>query len=150
MLGAGFAEKLAGDIGASVTGGDTENAGLATADVTENEDTSFDFAAEPTVVGEPVLDTSFNFGFDFGTSEEISTLAAENATDDDAAHGIDAAEFNPFAPVVLKKSAKMTPERAAEIRMGQEPDASLRFFRTAGVSQAWRCGDAAGVNQVFE
>ena len=49
------------------------------------------------------FDTSFNFGFDFGPSEEISTLAPENAKDSDAAHGIgfaqDAASFNPFAPV---------------------------------------------------
>ena len=55
------------------------------------------------------FDTSFNFGFDFGPSEEISTLAAENAVDSDAAHGIDAAVneamYNPFAPVVLKSSA---------------------------------------------
>ena len=51
------------------------------------------------------FDTSFNFGFDFGPSEEISAIAAENSVDSDAAHGIDAASFNPFAPVVLKKSA---------------------------------------------
>ncbi len=35
----------------------------------------------------------------------MSTIAPENAGDSDAAHGIDAASFNPFAPVVLKKSA---------------------------------------------
>ena len=56
-------------------------------------------------------------GFDFGPSEEISTLAAENAVDSDEAHGIDAASFNPFAPVVLKKSANTTMERAAELKM---------------------------------
>ena len=30
------------------------------------------------------FDTSFNFGFDFGPSEEISTIAPENAADSDA------------------------------------------------------------------
>ena len=61
-------------------------------------------AAEP----DTSFDTSFNFGFDFGPSEEISTIAPENAADSDAAHGIDAASFNPFAPVVLKSAAAMT------------------------------------------
>jgi DNA helicase-2/ATP-dependent DNA helicase PcrA len=51
------------------------------------------------------FDTSFNFGFDFGPTEEISTIAPENARDSDELHGIDAVSFNPFAPVVLKSSA---------------------------------------------
>ncbi len=74
-------------------------------------DFSFDFAAEtpaPATVkandGNSDFDTSFNFGFDFGPSEEISTLAAENAIVNDAE--VDAvAGFNPFAPVPLKQSA---------------------------------------------
>jgi DNA helicase-2/ATP-dependent DNA helicase PcrA len=48
--------------------------------------------------------------------------------DSDASHGIDAASFNPFAPVVLKKSAGMTMERAAEIKMQEEKPA----FRKPG------------------
>ena len=63
------------------------------------------------------FDTSFNFGFDFGPSEEISTITPENAEDSDEAHGMDATNFNPFAPVVLKRSANLTTERAAEIKM---------------------------------
>ncbi len=100
MLGPEFAEKLSADVG-----GDLEGAG----------DTSFGFGAgasdEEPVEGEAEeaadtpFDTSFNFGFDFGPSEEISTIAPENARDSDALHGIDAASFNPFAPVVLKSSA---------------------------------------------
>ncbi len=51
------------------------------------EDTDFDFGlateeAPPTVAANDAntaFDTSFNFGFDFGPSEEISTLAPENA-----------------------------------------------------------------------
>ena len=77
------------------------------------EDVSFGFgrsedlrsvAAEDEDAGaDTSFDTSFNFGFDFGPSEEISTIAPENAADSDEAHGIDAASFNPFAPVVLKR-----------------------------------------------
>ncbi len=106
MLGPGFAEKLSADVEASEGGGLEIAAG----------DESFDPAAfgdageetEPTVVANDAdtsFDTSFNFGFDFGPSEEISAIAAENSVDSDAAHGIDVASFNPFAPVVLKSSA---------------------------------------------
>ncbi len=82
------------------------------------EDTGFDpdaFATESatnqTVTANDAgttFDTSFNFGFDFGPSEEISTITPENHTDNNQAHDIepeDAASFNPFAPVVLKSSA---------------------------------------------
>ena len=128
MLGPGFAEKLAGDLLK------TRSTSLPT-DATE--DVSFGFGAEEEVAAAAEVedtgantsfDTSFNFGFDFGPSEEISTIAPENAADSDAAHGIDAANFNPFAPVVLKKSAGMTMERAAEIKMEDEKPA----FRKPG------------------
>jgi DNA helicase II / ATP-dependent DNA helicase PcrA len=117
MLGPGFAEKLTTDV--QVEGGDAsfDVGEFATDSVTDEEDTSFDveIAAEPDVS----FDTSFNFGFDFGPSEEISTIAPENAGDSDAAHGIDAASFNPFAPVVLKKSA-------ADNRSGKTTSATKR------------------------
>ena len=96
MLGPGFAEKLAADVA-------PEDSDAA--------DDSFDTAAFDTeavteaAVTDTPFDTSFNFGFDFGPTEEISTIAPENAKDTDAAHGIDAAMYNPFAPVVLKTSA---------------------------------------------
>ena len=71
------------------------------------DDTDFNFGEEeaeepaaPTVTANDAntsFDTSFNFGFDFGPSEEISTIAPENA-----ASGLDAS-LNPFAPVPLKK-----------------------------------------------
>src|SRR3984957_10665684 len=118
MLGTGFSEKLAGDLAPydspsllSETEGDAE------------ADVSFGFGeanSEPEPEDAPSngsFDTSFNFGFDFGPSEEISTIAAENSSDSDAAHGIDSANFNPFAPVVLKRSTDITIERAAEIKM---------------------------------
>jgi len=130
MLGPGFADKLAGDVGLE---GD---ASLPSDFGNESADASFGFdgvtesaAPEPEDTGaDTSFDTSFNFGFDFGPSEEISTIAAENATDSDASHGIDFASFNPFAPVVLKRSAGATMERAAEIRMTDEKPA----FRKPG------------------
>ena len=124
MLGPGFADKLSHD--------------LAPKDEPETDD-SFDpsaFATE-SVTDEPQIetgadetadtsfDTSFNFGFDFGPSEEISTLAAENSTDSDAAHNIapevDSATFNPFAPVSLKASAAS----AAARRVVADEEATL-------------------------
>ena len=150
MLGPEFVEKLSIDVqgsGARDQGPGTRDqesegdvsfdvGGFDTASVTDEEDSTFDVVSE---VEDPVpsdtsFDTSFNFGFDFGPSEEISTIAAENAKDSDAAHGIDSASFNPFAPVVLKKSAGlkkgagMTAERAAEIKMEDERPA----FRKPG------------------
>src|SRR5579862_2454550 len=129
MLGPGFAEKLTGDL-AEDEGGSFPSEAV--------EDVSFGFGASeeiPSTAAEDEdtgadtsFDTSFNFGFDFGPSEEFSTLAPENAVDSDEAHGIDAASFNPFAPVVLKKSAGITAERAAEIKMEDEKPA----FRKPG------------------
>ena len=118
MLGPGFADKLSQDVALS----DPENpddsfdpTSFATNSATDaDEDVSFatELVTEDEVPEETpdhtatsTFDTSFNFGFDFGPSEEISTLAPENATDSDAAHHIDSATFNPFAPVTLKLSA---------------------------------------------
>jgi DNA helicase-2/ATP-dependent DNA helicase PcrA len=122
MLGPGFAEKLAGDVGAEAPAVDDD------ADTSFGFGESVDETEEAADAGDPSFDTSFNFGFDFGPSEEISTIAAENANDSDAAHGIDTASFNPFAPLVLKSSAGMTQDRAAEIKMADERPA----FRKPG------------------
>ncbi|MEO6983264.1 MAG: 3'-5' exonuclease, partial [Edaphobacter sp.] len=124
MLGPGFAEKLAGDLEVEGTGiGEQGSAGKEL----DADDVSFGFGAgsvdELPAAGveaedtgaDTSFDTSFNFGFDFGPSEEISTIAAENASDSDASHGIDAANFNPFAPVVLKKSSGGRPTLAADV-----------------------------------
>jgi DNA helicase-2/ATP-dependent DNA helicase PcrA len=122
MMGPDFAGALAAD----AAGGDEEIAEIVTEDGAEEFDpdafvtgagANKAVAAEE---GDTSFDTSFNFGFDFGPSEEISTIAPENATDSDAAHAIDSAEFNPFAPVVLKQGAGTRPERAAEIVIGAE------------------------------
>jgi DNA helicase-2/ATP-dependent DNA helicase PcrA len=131
MLRSGFIEKLSGDIVGDANTSLPLGAG---------EDVSFGFSADGEQETAPPranvedtgadtsFDTSFNFGFDFGPSEEISTIAPVNATDSDASHGIDAANFNPFAPVVLKMSASTTMERAAEIKVEDEKPA----FRKPG------------------
>ncbi len=129
MLGPGFAEKLTGDV--------------AEEEVPEADD-SFDpnyFAAE-TMTNKTIaandadtsFDTSFNFGFDFGPGEEISTIAAENGTDSDQAHGIDAAMYNPFAPVVLKADAGGASAAARRAVAGSEPQlpAEPPAFRKPG------------------
>ncbi len=132
--GIGLAEKLSEDVGSSEERdnvvafqgsaaeeefGDGIDSFAADVDTSvasaANDDDTFDFgfgfaeeAPAPATVkandANSDFDTSFNFGFDFGPSEEISTLAPENAVVNDAE--VDAAAgFNPFAPVPLKQSA---------------------------------------------
>jgi DNA helicase-2/ATP-dependent DNA helicase PcrA len=108
MLGAEFAEKLTVDVSPiSEEEGDTSfGFGIAASEEDEDEapvETGADEAAD---TSDTSFDTSFNFGFDFGPTEEISTIAPENARDSDELHGIDAVSFNPFAPVVLKEGSK--------------------------------------------
>ena len=147
MLGPDFANKLSGDVGLIspndpdanqfVTEGDDTNfeiGAFATDLDTNSTDTNFDPAAfatdsgtltpqEDTGAGTP-FDTSFNFGFDFGPSEEISTLAPENSRDSNAAHSLPepepAASFNPFAPVSLSKNM---PSRREQLLAAQNPSA---------------------------
>jgi DNA helicase-2/ATP-dependent DNA helicase PcrA len=118
MLGPGFAEKLTEDV--------REDAGA---------DASFDIAAfSDESIGEPEepeedqqeFDTSFNFAFDFGPSEEISTIAAENTQDSDEQHGISSVSFNPFAPVVLKEASsnRKTADSTARSNRSAQDDTS--------------------------
>jgi DNA helicase-2/ATP-dependent DNA helicase PcrA len=104
MLGPGFAEKLSGDV-APVSAGDADDSFNPDEFAAESSTEEVSVKTGVDEVADTSFDTSFNFGFDFGPSEEISTLAAENASDSDAAHGIDQAMYNPFAPVPLKSSA---------------------------------------------
>ena len=135
MLGPAFAEKLSDDV----------------VPLTEDEgDTSFGFGMAASAdeeelvagggdeVADTSFDTSFNFGFDFGPTEELSTIAPENARDSDELHGIDAVSFNPFAPVVLKASAgsrrtKADPPPSAKDDKGESQDLKERpAFRKPG------------------
>jgi DNA helicase-2/ATP-dependent DNA helicase PcrA len=139
MLGPDFAEKLTADVAAE---SDAAEEYLATNEV--DDAASFDpeeFSTEPepqtsssTPEPDTSFDTSFNFGFDFGPSEEISTIAAENAADNDAAHAI-SSDFNPFAPVVLKRSARTNGHRSSESPIeGQTapPAEGVEGFRKRG------------------
>src|SRR5215472_4285551 len=108
MLGPDFAAALATDAHPEPLDSNLVAEGTAFDPSSLNtDDTSFEFAADDEEVAPPTFandansdfDTSFNFGFDFGPSEEISTIAPENAGN------ARAAEFNPFAPVSLKQSA---------------------------------------------
>jgi len=123
MLGPDFAAALLADTnpGAPRLDSETWDAATANAELSDAEleaaaasfdpetlagdDTDFNFGEEepaaPTVIANDAntsFDTSFNFGFDFGPSEEISTIAPENAATQKAD-----ASLNPFAPIPLKK-----------------------------------------------
>ena len=130
MLGPDFASKLAADLAPEDSAsGNFDNAAGATD--FNPEEFAAESATNEAIVPESAPDTSFNFGFDFSPTEAI---AAESAPE-----SIDSTHFNPFAPVVLKKSAARKPraassstadpaDRAAERIMADEPAA----FRTPG------------------
>jgi DNA helicase II / ATP-dependent DNA helicase PcrA len=150
FTGQSFADKLTADVSPA----DGLAAGVSDADA----DTGFnpdEFATEEATSFEPAedtgadtsFDTSFNFNFDFGPSEEVSTLAAENAASPEAE--VNAAAFNPFAPVAPKKSSTLKKsafaarqgeysdpaEQAAAIRMGANGEAASAIreaFRKPG------------------
>jgi DNA helicase-2/ATP-dependent DNA helicase PcrA len=118
------------------------------------DDTNFDFGFatdEPTPLSiaandaNASFDTSFNFDFDFGPTEEISTIAPENAATDAGAPGLASetwagenptVSINPFAPIPLKQSASAATR--ARIVAAQEGDhaaaneADARAFRKPG------------------
>jgi len=117
MLGPDFAQKLSEDV-ALESAGDTDfdpsNFDPSAFDPSAFDPSAFDLEEEPAAIlpvedtrPDTSFDTSFNFGFDFGPSEEISTIAPENAAANATTPvtDIDAASLNPFAPVVLKKTA---------------------------------------------
>ena len=129
MLGPDFAAKLSEDIGSDAAGDtDFDPPAFETSEATNDETSPVEGN-----VADTSFDTSFNFGFDFGPSEEVSTIAPENATI--PVTELDAVSFNPFAPVVLKKSAadnksrKRTEDpsdRAAELIMASEAKPAFR------------------------
>jgi DNA helicase-2/ATP-dependent DNA helicase PcrA len=154
MLGPDFLAKLTSDIapeGDATFAPDSEFADTTTnsdSDKSDAADFGFGFATddqadEPTPLSiaandaNATFDTSFNFDFDFGPSEEISTIAPENARSIDA--DVDTASINPFAPIPLKQSASAaTRARLDRIVAAQEGDhaaaneADARAFRKPG------------------
>ena len=125
MLGPNFADQLVAEIAPDVPSDAAEESVTADADFNP-EELATESATDESAAATPdtSFDTSFNFGFDFGPTEELSTIAPENARDTDAAHAIDSTAFNPFAPVVLKRSANTTREQAAEIPSDSRGEAS--------------------------
>src|SRR6195952_2365370 len=116
MLGPDFAQELIASTQPSDTAELTDlelEAAAASFDpeslADDGTDFDFGFATEETAApgvaandANTRFDTSFNFGFDFGPSEEISTIAPENAA---LPETVEAASYNPFAPIPLKQSA---------------------------------------------
>jgi DNA helicase II / ATP-dependent DNA helicase PcrA len=98
MLGPNFADKLSADL-AGIVDPSPEYVSSSDASDFDPNDFATEFVTNEPPTSEPsaTFDTSFNFGFDFGPTEELSTIAPENAADSDAAHAIDSATFNPFA-----------------------------------------------------
>ncbi|WP_044177622.1 ATP-dependent helicase [Granulicella mallensis] len=127
MLGPDFAAALTADAAGSelatedtqLEDGDTSFDPAATASADSDTNFDFGFATEegtPSTIAandaNTSFDTSFNFDFDFGPSEEISTVAPENAAD-----------FNPFAPVPLKLSASDTIKERLRQQNAEAPQA---------------------------
>jgi DNA helicase-2/ATP-dependent DNA helicase PcrA len=162
MLGPDFLAKLTSDITPATEPGapglDSETWVSTDAEDADAADFDFGFATdeqadEPTPLSiaandaNASFDTSFNFDFDFGPSEEISTIAPENATTPGApglasetwAGENPTVSINPFAPIPLKQSASAaTRARLDRIVAAQEGDhaaaneADARAFRKPG------------------
>jgi DNA helicase-2/ATP-dependent DNA helicase PcrA len=172
MLGPGFAAKLAADLapedvanddlseaviptGASQTSvipTGAQRSGGTPAFSTSGTATDFnpeEFATESATNDASPPDTSFNFGFDVGPAEAIPAIAAESASGP-----IDSAHFNPFAPVVLKKSNSRK-HRTASATQGPADRAAERIMadERAGASDdaAFRApGDPATLPELIK
>jgi len=107
----------------------TETFGIDTGDT--NFDFGFSEDTPPTIAANDAntsFDTSFNFDFDFGPSEEISTIAPENASPTNEL----VASFNPFAPVPLKSSANDVIRARLERIAASEATTEDKAFRKPG------------------
>ena len=125
------------------------------------DDTNFDFGFATEDTPAPAVtpndantsfDTSFNFGFDFGPSEEISTIAPENASITEpgapssptasssakvGSQDADAAtSFNPFAPIPLKQSASDAIKARNKAKLDRIVDAQAGDHETANEADA--------------
>jgi DNA helicase-2/ATP-dependent DNA helicase PcrA len=145
MLGAEFAEKLTEDV--SVTEGDGDVGFDPAAFENAAADEEEAFAPVEGNGADTSFDTSFNFGFDFGPSEEVSTIAPENATL--SVTDFDAASFNPFAPVVMKKGSTLKRSAADGKSSGPEDRGAERIM--ADERPAFRKpGDAATLPELIK
>ena len=133
MLGPDFAAALTADVSPAVSLDSPDDAADFDFGFAAEESTPLSIAANDANAD---FDTSFNFDFDFGPSEEISTIAPENAHIEDAPA---TASINPFAPIPLKQSAlDATKARLDRIVAAQAGDheaaneADARAFRKPG------------------
>jgi DNA helicase-2/ATP-dependent DNA helicase PcrA len=139
MMGPDFLAHLTTDAGMEPAASEFGDA----ADDASVDDAAFDFgfateeAIAPATTNDANsdFDTSFNFDFDFGPSEEISTIAPENSALDAEAK----VSVNPFAPLPLKQSASDAARaRLDRIVSAQDGDhekanaADARAFRKPG------------------
>jgi DNA helicase-2/ATP-dependent DNA helicase PcrA len=141
MLGPDFLAHLTNDSRVEAQAAETGDSAEVEvrAEAAAVDDTAFDFGFEEAAPetgndANAAFDTSFNFDFDFGPSEEISTIAAENSP-----LPAEAAVMNPFAPIALKQSAsEATRARLDRIVSAQDGDhekaneADARAFRKPG------------------
>ncbi|HEV2578427.1 MAG TPA: UvrD-helicase domain-containing protein [Acidobacteriaceae bacterium] len=150
MLGPDFAAALAADA-APIAQPDNADESFDPAALSA-DDTSFDFGIEepvppPTLANDANsdFDTSFNFGFDFGPSEEISTIAPENAAPASAEAG-----FNPFAPIPLKKSASDKIREANRAKLDRIAAAADEDLDAAGKPAFRKPGDPATLPELIK
>ena len=146
MLGTEFAEKLMQDV-AEDGGGDTDfdPAAFGSAEV---EPEKVDFPPFEGNGADNSFDTSFNFGFDFGPSEEVSTIAAENATA--PVTDVDAVSFNPFAPVVLKSNTSTLKRSAADGKSSSGEDRAAERIMSDERPAFWKPGEAATLPELIK
>ena len=85
------------------------------------DNTNFDFGFTTEEPATPIVtpndanspfDTSFNFGFDFGPSEEISTIAPENSVSTDPSSALKGTGFSPYVSGAEEEGA-LAPEADA-------------------------------------
>ena len=149
MLGADFAAKLTDDIGGSVgEEGDTDFDPSAFETIAAPSEEVDDFPPVEENGADTSFDTSFNFGFDFGPSEEVSTIAAENATL--PVTDVDAASFNPFAPVVLKSSPSTLKRSAADNKPASAQDRAAERIMSDERPAFRKPGDAATLPELIK
>ncbi len=160
MLGPEFAEVLAADAVPDLRADSAdefaaEDASFDPGQLASADDTSFqldvdeDAPAAPPAISNDAnsdFDTSFNFGFDFGPSEEISTIAPENA-----GTAQPAVEFNPFAPVAMKQSASDRIRERNHARLDRIAAAGTNDELDAAGKQAFRKpGDPATLPELIK
>jgi DNA helicase-2/ATP-dependent DNA helicase PcrA len=147
MLGPNFADRLSADLAPEAGTSDAAEETMAEDADFNPEEFATEAVTEIAAAPNTAFDTSFNFGFDFGPSEEISTIAAENASDSDSAHAIDSASFNPFAPIVLKEDA---PRRSSRPIAADPQDAAAERIMADAPPPFRKPGDAATLPELIK